>query len=152
MILLIDTVKCYLLLFYTPQQPCCHCYFLLIQYIVLHCVFIWPINNCCFQHPLTTHKQKFVQKCLSKRMRHGITQPFHTKSHHHMVDCDVSEPSDWAVWSNSAARSQNGSCYLPIPKQKISSNPLLKADLPCLPLAVLAQTPTPSIWLWCFTC
>ncbi len=154
MLLLIDTVKYYLLLFYPPppQLPCWHGYFLLIQYSVLHYVFIWPINNCCFQHPSATHKQKNSQKCLLKCMRHGISQPFHTKSHCQMVDCGVDKPSDWAVWSNLAARSQNGSCYLPLPKQKISSNPLLKVDLPRLPLVVLAQTLTANIWLWSFTC
>jgi hypothetical protein len=95
--------------------------------------------------PLTTHKQKFVQKCLPKCMCHRITQPFDTKSCRQMVDCGVSEPSDWVVRSNSTAWLQNGSCYLHLPKQKISLNPLLKADLLRLPLAVLAQTPTPNI-------
>jgi hypothetical protein len=78
-------------------------------------------------------------------MHRGITQPFDTKSHRQMVDCGVREPSDRAVRSNLATWSQNGSCYLPLPKQKKSSNLLLKADLPHLPLAVLAQTLTPNI-------
>ena len=75
----------------------------------------------------------------------GITQPFDRKSHRQMVDCGAGEPSDWAVRSNLAAWSKNGLCYLPLPKQKILLNPLIKVDLSCLPQAILAQNLTPNV-------